>query len=266
MAGKKKKEESGGAPDWIVTFSDLMSLLLTFFVLLLSFSTISEEKFERALLSLQGAFGVMPRNSSILSMAPKPAKSRKDEKAVKMARELQRKLLIADKTKQVRIQYDAQGGLKLSLPNAALFETGSSALKAESYPLFQEIAETLVELPGAFFEVRGHTDASPMSDTTRYSDNRDLSYFRAKSVTERLVSVGGVPQQQFEIVALGETQPLATNATPEGRSANRRVEIYVRGLVEKSKIEPLREKFSGLTGLETPSRIPTSPEHLEELR
>ena len=59
MPRSKKGEGEQGAPMWIVTFSDLMSLLLTFFVLLLSFSTISEEKFNQALMSLQGAFGVL---------------------------------------------------------------------------------------------------------------------------------------------------------------------------------------------------------------
>jgi chemotaxis protein MotB len=69
MAGKKKKQEeaAAGAPLWIVTFSDLMSLLLTFFVLLLSFSSIQEVEFQKALGSLKGALGVLPKNDAIFT-------------------------------------------------------------------------------------------------------------------------------------------------------------------------------------------------------
>ncbi|MEZ4766111.1 MAG: flagellar motor protein MotB [Calditrichia bacterium] len=70
MAGKKQKKQEeapAGAPLWIVTFSDLMSLLLTFFVLLLSFSSIQEVEFQKALGSLKGALGVLPRNDAIYS-------------------------------------------------------------------------------------------------------------------------------------------------------------------------------------------------------
>ena len=233
---------------WIVTFSDLMSLLLTFFVLLLSFSTISEEKFDQAMMSLQGALGVLPKWNGIISMTPRPPKKAREEMEA-AARNLQRDLQIAGKDEQVLVEYDAVGGLKISLPSAATFDLGSSVLKREAYPLLLDMGEVLADLPGSFIEVRGYTDSQPMGDVGQFLDNYDLSYSRAKAVTARLNDPGGVPMQQFEIIALGPNQPLASNNTEAGRRANRRVEIYVRGLVDKRTLEPLQERARGLSNL-----------------
>jgi len=114
--------------------------------------------------------------------------------------------------------------------------------------------------------VRGHTDSLPTGTSAQFRDNYDLSYFRAYSVAERLSAVGGVPEEQFEIVAAGSNQPVATNATEEGRQANRRVELYVRGLVDKSRMEGLEGPVEGVETGAPLERIPLSPWELEELR
>src|SRR5690606_4418358 len=79
-----------------------------------------------------------------------------------------------------------------------------------------------------FVEVRGHTDNRPISGAG-YRDNFDLSYERAKNVMLYFTRQGGLPQDEFEVIACGESQPIATNETEEGRQANRRVELFVRG-------------------------------------
>ena len=138
---KKGSDGQEGAPMWIVTFSDLMSLLLTFFVLLLSFSTISEDKFNEAAASLRGAFSILPAQLGII-LPREPAK-RKEQmeqqqeqqeqeimERMNAARQLQRQLQVDGEEKKVKVEMDALGGLKLNLPNAALFETGSVNLRA----------------------------------------------------------------------------------------------------------------------------------------
>lgn len=267
MAERKKKSGGGdeGAPMWIVTFSDLMSLLLTFFVLLLSFSTIQEEEFNKAMSSLQGALGVLPQFSSIV--APSPRKpTRATSEAEKAARRLRRKLQVEGKEKQVKIEYDATGGLKISLPDAVLFEAGSATLKAEAFPILENIASVLTGLPDTFVEVRGHTDGTPLNESPNFRDNYDLSYFRAHSVANRLAIVGTVPMEQFEIVACGPSQPLATNDTLEGRRANRRVELYVRGLVDDKKLDALDGDGQEGVTVPAPAGVATAPRELDELR
>ncbi len=217
-------------------------------MLLLSFSTISEEKFNKAMMSLQGAFGVLPKFSGVISPMPRPPKEANEENEAKV-RQLMREMQVAGREQQVLIEYDAVGGLKISLPNAAVFDVGSSTLKTEAYPILQDIAGVLADLPGSFIEVRGYTDSQPISSSQQFPDNFVLSFFRAKAVVERLSDPGGVPMSQFEIIGLGPNQPLAPNNTQAGRRANRRVEIFVRGLVEKSKIESLRERVPGISGL-----------------
>ena len=263
--GKKKGAEEGGAPGWIVTFSDLMSLLLTFFVLLLSFSTISEDDFNEAMMSLQGAFGLLPSFTSVV--APLPSRHRrKAEEVAEMARRLRRQMQIIGEEKKVKIEMDALGGLKINLPSAVLFDLGSAVLRPQAFEVLQDVAEVLSELPDTFIEVRGHTDGSPIANAGPHRDNYDLSYARADAVTRQITAFGKIPMNQFEIISCGPSQPLATNTTEDGRSANRRVEIYVRGLVDRSTMEGLREGLGSLNGLPLLDSVPMSPLGVEGLR
>lgn len=248
----------------MATFADLMSLLLTFFVLLLSFSTISEDKFKQALMSLEGGFRPFPMGTGFIAPVPRPPKQNKD--AQQAARRLRRLLQVRGLEKKVKVEFDALGGIKLSLPASLLFEPGEATLRPAALPVIKDIAEVLAELPESFFEVQGHTDARPLANAIRFRDNYDLSYERAHSVTEQMVVTGGLSVNQFEIQALGSSQPLATNETEEGRAANRRVEIYVRGLLDKNKLNRL------LQGLDTgqpppePYELPLTPAEYDELR
>lgn len=236
MAERRKKQEaSGGAPEWIVTFSDLMSLLLTFFVLLLSFSTVSEKDFNEAMSSVQVALGVLDKNMGLLNPTAMMQRER-GKQAERTARRLRRQLQVLGMEQQVKMEFDAVGGLKISLPGSLLFDAGSASLKPDALPALREIAGVLKDLPETFIEVRGHTDMSPLNASGGYRDNYDLSYQRAHSVFEQLAGPGRVPVQQFEITASGASQPAAPNDSEAGRQANRRVEIYVRGFVDESKV------------------------------
>ena len=266
MPGRKKKgDDEGGAPGWIVTFSDLMSLLLTFFVLLLSFSTISEEDFNDAMMSVQGALGVFDRFRSIVAPMPRPPKQEIRSEVSEAARRLRRRLQVTGLENKVKVEFDAMGGIKISLPNSVLFDTGSATLRPQAYSVLQDIAEVLGELPDTFIEVRGHTDSTPVPPTTPYENNYTLSHHRAYAVAERL-NRSGVEMEQFEIVACGPNQPVALNDTEAGRRANRRVELYVRGLVDQDKIEAL-EPGPDAFGETRPTRLlPLSPQELDEVR
>ena len=242
---EKKGSDEPTVPGWVVTYGDMMSLLLTFFVLLVSFSTVSEEDFKNAMMSLQGALGVADSYTPILFPYAKPArdKERAASDAEAFARRLKRTLQITGRAYQIQIDYDATGGVKVSLPDAVLFDPASAELKASAAPILLEISKLLTDLPATFIEVRGHTDTSPLTLSPRYRDNHELSYWRADAVARRLVSQGGVQLSQIEIVACGDGQPLAPNDTDAGRAANRRVDIYIRGLVDRQRINDIDDRF-----------------------
>lgn len=249
MARAKKCECEKGAPLWVVTFGDLMSLLLTFFVLLLSFATMEDPKrFEQAVISLRGAFGVLPKDMTMIQINPMPKRMQKASKsAEELARRLRRRLQILGKEEEIDIQYDAQGGLKISLPNRVLYESAKAELKPEAFQVLNDLGDLLSGLPDAFFEVRGHTDNRPLSTQGSFRDNYDLSFGRADAVARYLNQTGNIAMEQFEIVACGAGQPVSPNITPEGRQANRRVEIFVRGLISDEEAEELQRGVQSLT-------------------
>lgn len=234
---------------WIVTFSDLMSLLLTFFVLLLSFATIEEPKrYSETLLAIQGAFGVLPEEQTLVQINPLPAPMKKPAREQEdVAREMRRKLQIRQQAQDVTVKYDEAGSIRITLPSALLYEPGQTAIRPDAFPVLNDVADVLSEYPEAFYEIRGHTDDTPLGEGSAYRDNYDLSYARADGVARYLNEFGRIPLQQFEIVAAGASQPVAPNTTEEGRTANRRVDIYVRGLLTQSETEDLRERVRILT-------------------
>lgn len=265
MGDKKCNCPPPGAPAWLATFADMMSLLLTFFILLLSFSSISEDKFKQAMMSLEGGFRPFPAMSGFITMIPRTSRKSESESA-KAARKLRRMLQVRGLEKSVKIEFDAVGGIKINLPGNLLFEAGQSTLKPDALPLIREIAQVLSELPESFFEVHGHTDSQPLASSPQFRDNYDLSYYRAHSVTEQLVLSGSLPIEQFEIQANGASQPIATNDTEEGRAANRRVEIYVRGLLDKQKLNRLLQGIESDQPGTQREDLPVSPADLDNLR
>jgi len=249
--GKRKKGDDNepGVPAWVVTYGDMMSLLLTFFVLLLSFSTISEEAFNRAMMSLQGAFGVLPQFTHIINPVARP--QRKVPREIEgLAREIQRQAQVDGREQDVEVKYDKDGGLKIVLPNKVLFDSAKADLKAGCFEVLQGVGELLADLDTAVIEVRGHTDDRPLRGSSLFRDNWDLSFSRADAVVRYLGESAKVAMNRFEIIACGPSQPIATNATPEGQAKNRRVEIYVRGLPDSSKIDEMEARFDGLVVLE----------------
>jgi len=247
--GKKKgQDEPPGAPAWMVTYGDLMSLLLTFFVLLLSFSSVNQEAFNEALQSLRGALGVLRMHESPVMPYRADKKVPRTPRAIeRLARELMRRMQILGMDEQIDVEFDnEEGGLKISLPSRVLFDTAKADLKPEAYDVLGDVADVLGEIPEAFIEVRGHTDSRPLRSSPRFADNWDLSYHRAKAVTFHLQTLGAAPQSQFEAIACGPSQPIASNDTEEGMQANRRVELFVRGDFPEEAKEQFKERIEEL--------------------
>ena len=219
-----------GAPDWMVTFADLMSLLLTFFVLLLSFSNMEVIKFAtmagtvRNSLGLKSEFDLsdVPMGHSILPYQdPKEGSGEGGDGEDSVREELRRMLKEAGLEGQADVRKTTRGVL-LDVEGDLLFDSGQAELKPVSYPVLERLA-AYVSGAKHFVDVQGHSDSIPIS-TAAYPSNWELSAARAGRAVRFLVDEG-VPAWRLRAIGLADTAPMETNETTEGRANNRRVEF-----------------------------------------
>ncbi|MCW8895064.1 MAG: OmpA family protein [Sulfurimonas sp.] len=245
MAKKTKCPECERClPGWLAAFGDLMSLLLCFFVLLLSMSTMDAKKISEAIGSLSGAMsvlegGIKTEVSKRRIQESTPIESRDEtseqvnrvQAAVGDANELMEK----GKGPAITIE-EAQEGFVIELPAALLFKAGSAKIYNSDALLFlKRIALIIDELPNSTkVSARGHTDNQGPGADSIYKDNWELSSARAISVVQELL-LNGVDPKRISASGYSEFSPKATNATKTGREKNRRVELHFFGSEEDTK-------------------------------
>ena len=204
---------------WAVTYGDLMSYLMIFFLILFSFSISKSDKtksrkYEESLVKIQKAFG-----GKLNAEQQERARVREQEETV------------ADKIKQSMeskqmsslMQIDSnERRVRLVLTEAVLFGSGRAVLRARAKEVLTPIIEELKKLPNDVL-VEGHTDNVPISKG-RYATNWELSMARAYSVIELMEELGMDPKR-LAGSGYGANRPAADNSTPQGRAKNRRIEI-----------------------------------------
>jgi chemotaxis protein MotB len=214
-------------PGWMVTFSDLCSLLLCFFVLLVSMSTMKENDFMVGSGLLRGAFGVMAMDPSIFKLKNVAMPTLKNiQRAIidKMRSNLQDFIQANGMGEDVKIIISDKG-VALSLSAPLLFNSGSAELKPEAFPLLERIFDIAQGWPN-IIRVEGHTDNTRIHSEL-YASNWDLSFARALSVVRFAVDFSKIHPSRLVPVAYGEYRPVADNDTEEGRAKNRRIEIFM---------------------------------------
>ncbi|MCD4828527.1 MAG: flagellar motor protein MotB [Candidatus Cloacimonetes bacterium] len=235
MAKAKKCPECPpvGAPGYMATYGDLMTLLVTFFVLLISFSSIQEAKFQKAIGSLQGALGVLKSSSGTSIVSPTiPMYEHQTEKVqfeLERVLEQLRQMTEEQATSEAQISVEkSKDRIHFSISSPMLFDSGRAVLKPQSTPILHSIGEILAMVP---FEVRveGHTDNDQLMPGAQFRNNWELSAARALAVMEKFLSFSDldIDPSRFQAIGYGEYHPLADNSSPEGKQLNRRVEIYV---------------------------------------
>jgi chemotaxis protein MotB len=265
MARKKKEEEAkaAGAPEWMATYSDLVTLLLCFFVLLFAMSSLDTTKFAQLAQSLSSETIVDIVSSSaasdmLLEMMgngilefPVPPNSNlpvdaeeeqsndgeanldelEDIKASQAAAELssmesQIETYFADTLAESSPEVSQNGQyISITLAGEVTFDSGSHSLKEEAKEVLKVVYESLAGYVDNTIEIVGYTDNMPIS-TAKYPDNNILSAYRANSVYNQLAEYG-MDVERMRFVGMGEKNPAADNSTPEGRALNRRVEINI---------------------------------------
>ncbi len=216
-----------GAPGWLATFADLMSLLLTFFILIVSFSSIQQVEFQKAMGSLKGALGILKSKRALLALSTVKNPEIQFHKLsmiwekVPEIMQLLKKMDIEDGVK-VETLPDA---VKFTFDDNLLFDSGRARLKPKLFPVLKKIVEMVKEFDGTIL-IEGHTDNVPIR-TPRYPSNWELSAARAINVLHYFENMG-VKRENLACVGYADTRPLVPNTTPENRAKNRRVELYVK--------------------------------------
>ncbi|MEO1320339.1 MAG: flagellar motor protein MotB [Pseudomonadota bacterium] len=257
MEEAPKAEEGGGVPAWVMTFADLMTLLMCFFVLLLAFSEMDAQKFKELSGSVKNAFGVqaeieartIPKGTSVIAREFSPGKPQptlindvrqftidsnqntlefdEEEDNDELEREAERirRALEAEIQDGALAVVTEQDKVVIHILEKASFGSGDATVRQTFKPTLNKIANLLTSSNGRI-DVAGHTDNVPIS-TSRFRSNWELSTGRAVSVAQLLLGSAELEPRRFTVTGHADTKPRAENDTAEGRAANRRVDIRI---------------------------------------
>ncbi len=215
--------ESGSAPEWAITYADLVTLVLIFFIALFSFSSLDAAKYRAMAAGLRSAFGA---KNLPLASAPRGPSDTDDGAAasgIQAERELEGLAASGGPGGPFEIHRSAEG-LRLRVTDRLMFAVASADLAPEASGFLDKLAPILCRYPYRV-EVQGHTDGLPIRNQI-YPSNWELSGSRAGTVVRELIA-RGVPGERLRAVGLADMHPLASEEVEAGRSRNRRVEFLL---------------------------------------
>lgn len=223
---KKKIEEcEPGAPLWMATFADMMTLLMSFFILIMSFSTMEVDKFKMAMGSLKGAFGVLGVQEKLrpeqswFSPYQREALTKSILEYIESLREIVKESDLEDKVKI----YAMGNEVIIQIKNSILFDLGKADLNPQFLQVLSKIMDVLAD-KAQEIRVEGHTDDLPIR-TKQYPSNWELSFDRALNVVKFVVYKANIEPGKLSAAGFGEFNPLVPNSSTENRAKNRRVVI-----------------------------------------
>lgn len=257
---KPAPPEEEGAPAWMNTYGDMVTLLLTFFVLLFSFSSINVQKWKEIVLSFSGAPYVAVQaldpdeviEEAMAGNAWEPSVERTpDPSAVsgavtdtgltgtkKRFAELFEKIQEYIRDNQLesvlKVEQEGDDSILIRMTESALFNSASVDIRPDALAILEKMSEIISEYDD-FTEliwVEGHTDSVPIS-STKYKDNTDLSAMRATSVRRYMLSITSIDPSKIVPIGYGEYRPVDTNETEEGKANNRRVDFVIQAKMEE---------------------------------
>ncbi len=233
MARKRKKDLPQLRGNWLTTYGDMVTLLLTFFVFLYSFSTIDVQKFQKMIYSFQDAIGVLPGGVTTIpgeetmqgaQLTGPGQEMTLNAEQVKKVHEMMVQLLESENLmNEVTVRVEERG-IVISIIDGLLFQSGSVELIPPARRLIYKIVQIVKDLPNQI-SVEGHTDNVPLNRGP-YRDNWGLSAMRAAVVGSYLAEAG-IDPKRLRTVGYGQSRPLVPNDTEEHRRINRRVDIVI---------------------------------------
>ena len=256
MSRRRKKQEpenEGGMERWLITYADLITLLMIFFILMYTMSQVDARKYAAvanslsvvltgqalSVLETQGPSLVEGISGQQMPEGPGAAPAQQGE-----LDEVKRMIAEFIKTKDMEanqdtsqgnaavtklsdhiIVYEQERGLVISFKDTLLFASASDQLTPRAQQIIQEVGKSLVGLPN-YIRVEGHTDDVPIN-TSKFPSNWELSALRASNVVHVLNEDVNIPAERLSIIGYGEYRPLVANEDTVSRSMNRRVDIVI---------------------------------------
>jgi len=261
MAKRQEDAPPAGSPAWMSTFSDLMNLLLCFFVMLFAMSTLEESKLHELVAAMNNTVSIFDGGATAIgdgmlisngvsqlneldeyinstgkmdkgevvdddvAAAQEQLEEAQMEESEELVEKIEEAIAEKDMTSDIDVEFTSQY-VQLTLKGAILFDSGSVELKEEAKPVLDQVGLILERYAEGTIEIEGHTDNVPMSGA-KYSNNDELSSGRALSVFNYLLSVTNLNPAEVKHSGRGEYLPVADNSTADGRTKNRRVEIKI---------------------------------------
>lgn len=229
---ERKVNAPAGAPAWMVTYSDLVTLLLTFFVLLLSMASMDPVRFTEASSSLKDAFGIHKEPAHVefaIPVLPSPPVTQFTPIQTQTTNKVYEK--VKSQIDSLRLNDDI-GLLKkdddsiiLRINDSLLFGPGQSKIAPKALPVLRNIADIVRPLP-MDLRIEGHTDDIPIHGSE--IDNWDLSVDRSISVLKYLSHGDLLPLDRMAAVGYGKERPIVANKDEATRAQNRRVDFVLK--------------------------------------
>ena len=241
MAKARKADSRRGTPAYMLTWGDMCTLLLCFFVLLVAMSSTDIRKFSIAASSLHNALsGVLESFPSVMIT--------QDVLQPRLGGDEQNKRLAIDASQRIRKAVknenldDAikvkvtESGIAIQLANPIGFDIGEAEIKPELIGTLKEIAEIIGRVPGTEIRVEGHTDDLPIH-TKSFPSNWELSSARALNIVKFFAAQGNIDPARLSAIGYGEYRPLYPNTSEANRMKNRRIEIFVEYLEKRGSAD-----------------------------
>ncbi|RKO66876.1 OmpA/MotB family protein [Desulfofundulus salinus] len=241
MKRESKKSSYGSMERWLITYADMITLLLIFFIVMYSLSQVDIKKFRMLAESLSKAMGgggvilenlgpsVVPGISGTQVETPQDVADKAEMENIRqeLLRQIQKQGLAA------RVSATSEErGIVLSFQDEVLFKLGSAELTPRAREIIAAVAPVLLKTSN-YIRIEGHTDNLPIN-TERYPSNWELSTARATAVVQELIRTANFPPQRLSAVGYGEYRPRVPNDSEAHRQMNRRVDLVI-----------LRSKYKG---------------------
>ena len=239
-----KRHQNHSAPadeqnssSWLTTFNDLVTLLMVFFVLLFTMSTIDEKKMGEFQHALQSGLGILKEGTqvSVDVQGNQPVKdmshvntqaegTTKAHHQQTLQADIESALGTLENAIGIQVAYTEQG-VRLGFEDSVFFDLGRAEIRSEGYAILDKLAGVLKKMSYPI-RVEGHTDNVPIH-TQRFPSNWELSTARAVNVVKYFADAGRIGPQRLSAVGYGESKPLVANDSQQQRAKNRRVEIVL---------------------------------------
>ncbi len=236
MADLNEEEEGGGVDEsWMSTFSDLVTLLMCFFVLLYSMSVVDAQRFAAAFSSVRDSFGGDQMDNVRSEETQEEDASFIAEQLIIREEILEEQQETYDQIRSFITQQAMQdqisavfdnGKIILRVPSDVLFGPGSELLSIEAERVLYTLLEIFHEKRDQAINIKGYSDNSPIPAGSRFYDNWELSALRAVNILRYYLNAG-IESHRITATGMGELEPLFPNDTEENRARNRRVEFVL---------------------------------------